>query len=143
MHLNNAEVVSFNSRFPFLSRELDPQFFSVITPSRECALVCKKYYNWSSMIGIRNMSVVLVGAEAKKIWKGYWVISVWIGIIITHLRFAFFFFFTFFFHAFQFLKATKKICNEFIFAEIGDWNWKHCNEIIFKCINSIVRPIFN
>ena len=71
MHLNNAEVVSFYSRFPFLSRELDPQFFGVITPSRECALVYKKYYNWSSMIGIRNMSVVLVGAEAKKIWKGY------------------------------------------------------------------------
>ena len=96
MHLNNAEVVSFNSHFPFLSRELDPQFFSVITLSRESALVYKKYYDWSSMIGIRNMwvvlvgaeakkkyynwssmigirkmSVVLVGAEAKKIWKGY------------------------------------------------------------------------
>ena len=22
-------------------------------------------------------------------------------------------------------------------------NWKHCNKIIFKCVNSIVRPIFN
>ena len=23
------------------------------------------------------------------------------------------------------------------------WNWKHCSEIIFKYVNSIVRPIFN
>ena len=22
-------------------------------------------------------------------------------------------------------------------------NWKHCNKIIFKCVNSVVRPIFN
>ena len=22
-------------------------------------------------------------------------------------------------------------------------NWKHCSKIIFKCINSTVRPIFN
>ena len=22
-------------------------------------------------------------------------------------------------------------------------NWKHCNKIIFKCVNSIVWPIFN
>ena len=27
------------------------------------------------------------------------------------------------------------------FAEIK--NWKHCSEIIFKCMNSAVRPIFN
>ena len=23
------------------------------------------------------------------------------------------------------------------------WNWKHCSEIIFKCVNSAMRPIFN
>ena len=23
------------------------------------------------------------------------------------------------------------------------WNWKYCNEIIFKCVNSAVEPIFN
>ena len=23
------------------------------------------------------------------------------------------------------------------------WNWKHCSEIIFKCVNSVVGPIFN
>ena len=23
------------------------------------------------------------------------------------------------------------------------WNWKHCSQIIFKCVNSIVRLIFN
>ena len=22
-------------------------------------------------------------------------------------------------------------------------NWKHCSKIIFKCVNSTVRPIFN
>ena len=22
-------------------------------------------------------------------------------------------------------------------------NWKHCSRIIFKCVNSIVEPIFN
>ena len=23
------------------------------------------------------------------------------------------------------------------------WNWKHCSKIIFKCVNSIMGPIFN
>ena len=32
---------------------------------------------------------------------------------------------------------------EFIFAETENWNWKHCSKIIFKCMNSIVGPIFN
>ena len=26
---------------------------------------------------------------------------------------------------------------------VKNWNWKHYNKIIFKCVNSIVRPIFN
>ena len=30
---------------------------------------------------------------------------------------------------------------ELIFAETE--NWKHCSKIIFKCVNSTVRPIFN
>ena len=32
---------------------------------------------------------------------------------------------------------------ELIFAETENWNWKHCSEIIFKCVNSVVGPIFN
>ena len=32
---------------------------------------------------------------------------------------------------------------ELIFAKIENWNWKHCREIIFKCVNSTVGPIFN
>ena len=32
---------------------------------------------------------------------------------------------------------------ELIFVEIENWNWKHCNKIIFKCINNAVKPIFN
>ena len=32
---------------------------------------------------------------------------------------------------------------ELIFAEIENWNWKHCSEISFKCVNSTVEPIFN
>ena len=32
---------------------------------------------------------------------------------------------------------------ELIFAETENWNWKHCSEIIFKYVNSIVGPIFN
>ena len=32
---------------------------------------------------------------------------------------------------------------ELIFAEIENWNWKHYSKIIFKCVNSIVGPIFN
>ena len=32
---------------------------------------------------------------------------------------------------------------EFIFTEIKNWNWKHCSKIIFKCVNSAVRSIFN
>ena len=32
---------------------------------------------------------------------------------------------------------------ELIFAETENWNWKHCSEIIFKCVNSAVGPILN
>ena len=32
---------------------------------------------------------------------------------------------------------------ELIFAETENWNWKYCSEIIFKCVNSVVGPIFN
>ena len=32
---------------------------------------------------------------------------------------------------------------ELIFTETENWNWKHCSEIIFKCVNSVVGPIFN
>ena len=32
---------------------------------------------------------------------------------------------------------------ELIFTEIENWNWKHYSEIIFKCVNSVVEPIFN
>ena len=31
---------------------------------------------------------------------------------------------------------------ELIFAEIENWNWKHCSKIIFKCVNSAVRLNF-
>ena len=30
---------------------------------------------------------------------------------------------------------------ELIFAETE--NWKYCSKVIFKCVNSTVRPIFN
>ena len=32
---------------------------------------------------------------------------------------------------------------ELIVAETENWNWKYCSKIIFKYVNSIVRPIFN
>ena len=32
---------------------------------------------------------------------------------------------------------------QLIFAETENWNWKHCNEIIFKYVNSAVWLIFN
>ena len=32
---------------------------------------------------------------------------------------------------------------EFIFTKIKNWNWKYYSKIIFKCVNSIVWPIFN
>ena len=32
---------------------------------------------------------------------------------------------------------------ELIFTETENWNWKHCSEIIFKCVNSIMGSIFN
>ena len=32
---------------------------------------------------------------------------------------------------------------EFILLKLKIENWKYCSKIIFKCVNSIVRPIFN
>ena len=32
---------------------------------------------------------------------------------------------------------------EFILLKLKNENWKHYSKIIFKCVNSIVRPIFN
>ena len=33
-----------------------------------------------------------------------------------------------------------RVCLEWVYF---CWNWKHCNQIIFKCVNSIVELIFN
>ena len=30
---------------------------------------------------------------------------------------------------------------EFIFAKTKNWNWKYCNEIIFKCVNNVMGSI--
>ena len=40
-------------------------------------------------------------------------------------------------------KDKGSVWIELIFAETENWNWKHCNKIIFKYVNSIVGPIFN
>ena len=38
------------------------------------------------------------------------------------------------------VKRTLRVCLDTIyFAE----NWKYCSKLISKCVNSIVRPIFN
>ena len=42
------------------------------------------------------------------------------------------------------LLKTLRVCLDWVyFVETENWNWKHCSKIIFKCVNSIVRPIFN
>ena len=35
---------------------------------------------------------------------------------------------------------SSRVCLDWAYFYL---NWKHCNEIIFKCVNSIVGPIFN
>ena len=40
-------------------------------------------------------------------------------------------------------KNTGYVWIELIFAKTENWNWKHYSEIIFKCINSVIGPIFN
>ena len=42
-----------------------------------------------------------------------------------------------------FTKDQGRVWIELIFVETENWNWKYCSKIIFKCVNSIVRPIFN
>ena len=37
-------------------------------------------------------------------------------------------------------KLTLKVCLDTVFFAK---NWKYCSKIIFKCVNSIMRPIFN
>ena len=37
--------------------------------------------------------------------------------------------------------VLESVWIELIIAEIE--NWKYCSKIIFKCVNSIVGPIFN
>ena len=41
------------------------------------------------------------------------------------------------------LLYLESVWIELIFAETENWNWKHCNKIIFKCVSSAVGPIFN
>ena len=40
-------------------------------------------------------------------------------------------------------KYIGSVWIEFIFTETENWNWKYCSKIIFKCVNSVVEPIFN
>ena len=37
----------------------------------------------------------------------------------------------------------RSIWIELILLKLKTENWKHCSKIIFKCVNSIVGPIFN
>ena len=37
----------------------------------------------------------------------------------------------------------RSVWIEFILLKLKTKNWKHCSKIIFKCVNSTVRPIFN
>ena len=39
------------------------------------------------------------------------------------------------------LKTLRSVWIQLIFSETE--NWKYCSKIIFKCVNNIVRPIFN
>ena len=41
--------------------------------------------------------------------------------------------------------ALHRVCLDWTYCcwKLKTENWKHCNKIIFKCVNSIVRPIFN
>ena len=58
---------------------------------------------------------------------------------------------TFFFYGIKRMSLKQKVIVllfllrvfliQFIFVEIE--NWKYCSKIIFKCVNIIVRPIFN
>ena len=41
------------------------------------------------------------------------------------------------------IDKKRSVWINLIFAETENWNWKHCSKIIFKCVNSTVRPIFN
>ena len=42
-----------------------------------------------------------------------------------------------------FTKDQGRVWIELIFVETENWNWKYCSKIIFKCVNSVVGPIFN
>ena len=57
--------------------------------------------------------------------------SGWLSLIRSHFLYYFFFL-----HFLYWL-----IWTELIVAKIE--NWKHCSKIIFKCVNSTVRSIFN
>ena len=95
-----------------------------------------------------------------------WVVSVSLFIqknpLIAALPFLFFFFYEIFFFLiggfffFFFMNYYRWIgpftCShfllwsvwiEFILLKLKIKNWKYCSKIIFKCVNSIVRPIFN
>ena len=51
--------------------------------------------------------------------------------------------FTIFFYRFSNFKFLYEVHLNWAFADTENWNWKHCSKIIFKCVNSAVRPIFN
>ena len=40
---------------------------------------------------------------------------------------------------------SKRICRLWMYLDTVYFaeNWKHCSKIIFKCVNSAVRSIFN
>ena len=66
--------------------------------------------------------------------------------ISTNLSLNYIFFFLISFMHAKFQKYKGSVWIEIIVAE--NWklkteNWKHCSKIIFKCVNSIVGPIFN
>ena len=49
----------------------------------------------------------------------------------------------FFFSFFNILQDIRSVWIEFILLKLKIKNWKHYSKIIFKCVNSTIRPIFN
>ena len=88
---------------------------------------------------------VLTGRKKKEKWYDHMLLlllfymeknTAWPIIWSNHLVFSFVL-------LYMVMILLGSVWIEFILLKLKTENWKHCSKIIFKCVNSTLRPIFN
>ena len=120
-----------------------PIFFSFFFSSEGvCLTVCAKICSIHIYVVLADKWINII--KITQIWDFFFIYYLW---ILLYTIFKSYYTIQLIFNLFLTLSTNclqfqLRVClDRTYFAKTE--NWKHCSKIIFKCVNSTVRPIFN